>query len=161
VRNEGMCTNPLENGLVVLWNAGRGDNMTVASSASIASAGAEAYQWASEYIAVQVASERETSATRLQLWYHAGRQDHLTVASAEGIASARESNYSYVRDEGWVLSDSAAIPTSRTTEVRQYWHPTRQDNFLAPTPDTWKAAESSGYQFVRVEGYLVTPPEIH
>jgi hypothetical protein len=85
--------------------------------------------------------------TRFRQFWHNGRTDHFEAATTQGINAAITDGYREVTPhEGYVFE----FPQNDTQALRLYWKPSVVDNWT-----TAERTNTSGYTFVRNEGYVM------
>ena len=147
--------------LRLYWNYIRQDNFTTASPEGRRDAEAPGSGY--EFIRFEGTVNSEPIPARppgtpatvpLYLFYSRERQDNFTAASEEGYRNAKDANYELIRIEGHVYPYD---PTGRRPALRLYYNQARGDNFTTASPEGIRSAEApgSGYQFIRIEGYLI------
>ena len=115
--------------LQTFWSAAREDNTAVATADGAASALAAQYVAAAPDGAVMdAASAAPPGAVPLQTYFSAAFNDSMQVAGAQGRAYAAANNYTWVRQEGWVLP--AAPATGSGVRLLQFYHSGRRDHYL-------------------------------
>ncbi len=92
-------------------------------------------------------------------WWSDARGDNFATSDPrwKGASGATKDGYRFVRVEGYIHSPDAAQPQD-TRPLYRWWSPSRGDYFTTSNP-VWAGRPGqgrSGYQFVRLEGYLST-----
>ena len=94
----------------------------------------------------------------LYSWWSGSNQDHLATSDSAwaGPSGATKQSYRFYRREGFLYAPEGAQPAG-TKALYRWWSPSRKDYFTTTNP-AWKGAPGqgkNGYQFVRLEGYVL------
>jgi len=98
---------------------------------------------------------------RLYSWWSGDNTDHLCTSDPKwaGSGGSKKDGYGFYRTDGYIYSPDAPQPAD-TVPLYRWWSPSRKDYFTTSNPN-WAGSPGkgqSGYQFVRLEGYLLKSP---
>jgi esterase/lipase superfamily enzyme len=97
----------------------------------------------------------------LYSWWSSSHQDHLCTSQPDwaGTPGEHKGTYRFYRREGYIYAPDEAQPRG-TLPLYRWWNSSRKDYFTTSNP-SWAGVPGqtrSGYQFVRLEGYVLSGP---
>ncbi|MCW1969252.1 MAG: hypothetical protein KIH69_014165 [Anaerolineae bacterium] len=129
------------------WHQNRQDRMSVATIEGYLDAANMQYQALGAFACLM--QTRLPGTVPLDLYYHVGTNDNFVTATPEGVNDAVYAGYQRIRTEGYIFKEKH----KDTIALKTYWNPTLKDNWSVV--EGYEAfAESLGYRFIRVEGYV-------
>lgn len=151
------------------WSLSRGDNFATTQPSWVGSYGQtrspdynfvrpEGYVFSLSYL-------QPKGTVPLYSWHSPSREDNFLTSDpnwAGEPGDSRSPDYGFVRVEGYIYDPSLPQPPG-TLPLYSWYSPSRGDNF-ATTHPSWVGASgqtrSPDYQFVRLEGYVLSHPSL-